>query len=131
MLSHPAKRQANKSAYGKIAENGAGHLGCYGFHQFRARRQSSVTTTTANAMAPARQSRPAMSNAAIVVEVVTPSASPLTYYTGTHFWYPSPRFSEASRLTAGSGGSAEPSEDNIFSTGVVDYLNIISPASAA
>jgi len=72
-----------------------------------------------------------MSNAAIVVEVVTPSASPLTYYTGTHFWYPSPRFSEASRLTAGSGGSAEPSEDNIFSTGVVDYLNIISPASAA
>jgi hypothetical protein len=45
-----------------------------------------------------------------MVEVVTPSASLLAYYTGSHFWYPSPRFSEASRVTAGSGGSVEPAE---------------------
>jgi hypothetical protein len=117
MGSHPAKRQANKSAYSKIAENGAGHLGCYGFHQFRARRQSSVTTTTASTMAPTRQSRPAMSNAVIMVEVVTPSASPPTYYTGTHFGI-HPPFQRSITPNGGLrrfGGTLRGS--NIFSTG--------------
>ena len=47
------------------------------FHQFRARRQSSVTTTTASAMAPTMQSRLTTSNVAMIPEVVMSLVSPL------------------------------------------------------